>query len=209
MTIIEASYWLIRGKCSLWLAYNNHSALSSLSSDHNHQQNGKFYNRPVNYGPYTSTNRVRESNYFPRDIGYTYENIHQQAPGGPSKNSQVITSGNTLGPQDHYLHQNSLSTFIASHGPGLGSANLMQTPSLNIASPPGKLLTNREAALSTSSGLLIGKLSTLLVFLLVNTDTMSTQSKLQWSGRGHIYTGGDWGKWKFLQSTPHGDTRKY
>ena len=73
----------------------------------------------------------------------------------------MITSGNTPGPQDHHLHQNSLSSFIASHGPGLGSANLMQTPSLNIASPPGKLLTNREAALSTS-GLLIGQLSTLL-----------------------------------------------
>ena len=78
-----------------------YSAFPSLSSSHGLQQNGKFSNRPVNYGPYTSSNPVRESNHFPHDIGYTYENIHQQDPGGLSKNSYVPTPpsppGNTRG----------------------------------------------------------------------------------------------------------------
>ena len=156
VVILKPSHWLNLSKCILWLAEANHSTLSSLSSSRNHQQNRKFYNRPVNYGPYTSSNRVRESDYFPRDIGYTYENIHQQAPGGPSKNRHVITSGNTRGPQDHHLHQNSVSSSIASH-PLPGSAILMQTPMLNIASP-SKFSTSREAAVS-ASGLLIGPLS--------------------------------------------------
>ena len=168
------------------MAEARHSALPSLSSSQDHQQNGKFYNRPVNYGPYTTSNRVRESNYFPRDIGYTYENIHQPGPRGPSKNSHVISSQPSPPPPQlggsggDNLHQNSLS-FSSSHS-GPSSAILMQTPMLNIASPH-ELLTNREA----QSTQFVARPSHWSIvnpfrFLLVNTGDVDSLSRSDLGG---------------------------